>query len=172
VSIAHLLLESAVLRKDAPAAGKAFVITDPNPPVLFADFYKVLSTLSITTFKALYVPALPLLLLSYPIEQYHIFQNRFPNILPALPADVQLLQPGLFDISNVNLIAVDSNARKPMADGGLGYVGACTTLEGLCMSVRDWNDDHAQAAMESKTGSPELVTEIKNVAAVPAATRV
>jgi hypothetical protein len=171
VSIAHLLLESAVLRKNATAAGKTFVITDPNPLVLFADYFKVLSTLSVTKFKALYVPPLPLLLLSYPIEQYIILQNRFPKIFPAFPADIQLLQPGLFDISNINLIAVDSNAKKPIADGGLGYVGVCTTLEGLCMSVKDWNDDQAQTGKESKTGSQELASGIMNVAAVPAATK-
>jgi hypothetical protein len=160
-----------VLNKNALAAGKTFVISDPNPPVVFTDFYKVLSTLSVTTFKAHSISPLPLYLLSYPIEQYHILQNRFPSILPELPLDVQLLQPGLFQISSLNTIAIDSNARKAVEDGGLGYKGVCTTLEGLCISVKDWNNDHAGAEEESITAGQKMAAEVKNVAAVPAATK-
>ena len=147
------------------------MVSDPNPPVLHADFYRVLSTLSITGFKAQYLPPLPLLLLCYPIEQYHILQNRFPGILPALPQDIQLLQPGLFNISSLNTISIDSNARKAVEDGGLGYKGVCTTLQGLCMSVKDWNDNHAGVEHEGEPASQGLVTEAQNVATVPVATR-
>jgi hypothetical protein len=171
VSTAHLLLESALLRKNAPAAGKPFVISDPNPPIYFTDFYKILSTLAVTPFKVHYIPPVPLLLLSYVIEQYHILQNRFPGGLPALPQDIQLLQPGLFQISSINTISVDSNARKSVEEGGLGYKGICTTLQGLCMTVKDWNDDHAGEENESKSASRELATEVKNLAALPAATK-
>jgi nucleoside-diphosphate-sugar epimerase len=167
ISLSHLLFEAALLSETGTVGGKTFNITDPNPPITFADLYNCLSILSVTPFKANTIPGFPLLILSYPIEQYHILQSKFPKILPELNADLKIVQPSLFFVSAAHLIGIDDAARKPVKEGGLGYKGANTTLEGMCMQMKVWNDEHA--GDKKNVGSLGIATEIKNVGAVPSA---
>jgi hypothetical protein len=108
------------------------------------------------------------LILSYPIEQYHILQSKFPKILPELNGDLKIVQPALFSVSAANLIGTDAAARKPVQEGGLGYKGGNTTLEGMCMQMKIWNDEHAS---DKNVGSLGVAAEIRNVGAVPSAVR-
>lgn len=88
-----------------------------------------------------------MLLLSYLIEAYILTQHALPsplkNLLPILPSDIAQLQPALFSIATCHVIADDGDARKNVEEGGLGYKGICTTLEGMCMQIREWNMERA-----------------------------
>jgi hypothetical protein len=169
ISLSHLLFESALLAPNPIVGGKTFVIGDPNPTVAFSDLYLLLSTLSATGFKTTSIPGLPLLLFSYIVEQYHTLQSRIPNVLPGLPDDLKMLQPTLFNISNGHFIINDSAARKSVEIGGLAYEGVCTTLEGVCMQVKKWNEEHEGVKDSEKVGAGSTVREIKNVGAVAGA---
>lgn len=87
-----------------------------------------------------------MLVLSYFIEAYVLLQHALPSpfgkLMPLLPADIAQLQPTLFSVSTCHVVADDGHARKSVEEGGLGYKGICTTLEGMCMQVRDWNMQH------------------------------
>ncbi|PKY04165.1 putative 3-beta hydroxysteroid dehydrogenase/isomerase family protein [Aspergillus campestris IBT 28561] len=127
VSIAHLLYEQRLIEHTAnPTAlpnigGQAFVITDPNPPVNFADVYRLLSTLSKS-------------------PCYAILQHKYlPWLLPRITGDMAQLQPGLFCISSVHTVGDDSRARKSPAQGGLGYSTPLTTLDGMAKQLEEWN---------------------------------
>jgi hypothetical protein len=168
ISFSHLLFEKALLKEDTKVGGKAFCITDDNPPIMFAELYHALSILSVTHFKANYIPGLPLLIISYIVEQYHLLQARFPKVLPELGSDLKMIQPALFSISAGFLIGSDAAAQKSIDEGGLGYKGVCTTLEGLCTQVKIWNEEHANSKDTIPSG---LKAEIKNVGAAPSAIR-
>lgn len=55
--------------------------------------------------------------------------------VPRLGADVVNLQPSLFGLTMVHLVFDDSRARLPPEEGGLGYRGALSTIEGMCRLV-------------------------------------
>ncbi|QDS68357.1 hypothetical protein FKW77_010723 [Venturia effusa] len=149
VSVAHLQLEAALtLPTPSPkAAGKSYVITDPNPAISYGDMYTIIPTIANSSFELQKLPPIPIFLLSYLIEAYTLFQHALPaslgKLLPTLPPDIVQLQPTLFNIANCHLIADDSDARKSVEEGGLGYKGICTTLEAMCMQIREWNMEHA-----------------------------
>lgn len=95
-----------------------------------------------------------MLLFSYLVEAYVLAQHALPSLigklLPILPQDIAQLQPTLFTISTCHVIADDGDARKSVGEGGLGYKGVCTTLEGMCMQVREWNMEHADSVKAQK----------------------
>jgi hypothetical protein len=70
--------------------------------------------------------------------------------LPILPPDIAQLQPTLFSISTCHVVADDGEARKSVEEGGIGYRGICTTLEGMCMQAREWNMQHAEILGEER----------------------
>lgn len=67
---------------------------------------------------------------------------RFPLLkklgLNEPTGDLQNLQPGIFTAMEY-MIVVDDRARKSVEEGGFGYRGGATTLEGVCEVIRDWN---------------------------------
>lgn len=171
IALAHLLLEQALLSPNGKAAGRPFVITDPNPTITFGDVYNLLSTIAVTPFKVQLVPSLPLYMISYIVEQYHLLQAKIPTILPALSKDLQILQPGLWSISAAHFIGDDSSARKSIEDGGLGYKGIYTTLEGMCTQIKTWNDEHAGMKEDEKVLDKSLKREAENVGAIGGAVK-
>ncbi|KAF5595147.1 cholesterol dehydrogenase [Fusarium subglutinans] len=52
------------------------------------------------------------------------------GMLPEVEGDLRTVQPGLITICT-HLVASDAEARKPISEGGLGYKGLLTTLEGV-----------------------------------------
>jgi hypothetical protein len=151
--------------------GKSFVITDPNAPVTFTDIYNLLELTSATGFSTTYIPPIFMLLVAYPVELYNLAKAFFPllnRILPNLSPDINMLQPTLFSVSCCHVIANDSAAQKSIQEGGIGYRGVRTSLEGMCMVVKSWNDDHRNAY--SANGVVGLKDDLKNIGAVPAAT--
>ena len=130
--------------QSAKCAGRPFVVTDPNPPITYRDLYSVIKTLSIHSFRTIPVPPVLMLLLSHAVELYSELPHRLPllgKVLPELSGDLRHLKPGIFSITT-HLVASDADARRPVSEGGLGYVGLLTTLEGMAHEVLEWNDEH------------------------------
>jgi hypothetical protein len=130
----------------------------------------------VTPFEVQIIPAVPIFIISYLVEAYILLQHALPSpfhkLLPALPADIALLQPTLFSISCVHVIADDGHARKSIEDGGLGYRGICTTLEGMCMQIREWNLQH-EGSLSEQQGLDRKVSgemEAGNIGGVGATT--
>ena len=69
---------------------------------------------------------------------------------PGMP--MYYLQTPIFDAS-VSYIIDDSDARKSPEEGGIGYKGVCTTLEGICGQIVNWNRMvEANGSKEAKKG--------------------
>ena len=127
-----------------PQAGRPFVVTDPNPPITYNDLYVAISTLSIHPFRAQILQPVVVLCLSYVIEWLQIAPHRFPwlkMILPEIKGDARSLQPRIFTICT-HIIGSDAEARKAVSEGGLGYTGVITTLEGIVSEIVEWNREH------------------------------
>ena len=148
IAIAHLQQEAVLVSKehvdDIQQAGRPFVVTDPNPPITYMHIYTAISTLSIYPLRVqLMAPAL-MLVMAYLIEWYHLLPYRIPllkGILPEIKGDARHLQPGI--ITNcTHLIASDTMASKPIAQGGLGYEGVMTTMQGMVSEILDWNREN------------------------------
>ncbi|KAL4731789.1 hypothetical protein ACLX1H_000780 [Fusarium chlamydosporum] len=146
VAVAHLYHEPVLAKGECPQAGRPFVITDPGPPIMFGDLYTDVRVLSVHRFRIVTVPPIIMLLLSVLVEWYILLSYRFPSLkklLPEVKGDIKKLQPGLFSTCT-HLVAFDNEARKSVRDGGLGYKGFVTTLEGVVMEIWGWNQEHSR----------------------------
>ncbi|RDA94157.1 hypothetical protein CP533_6581 [Ophiocordyceps camponoti-saundersi (nom. inval.)] len=148
VAQAHLLLEAALLGEQADrVAGRPFMITDGGPALRFSDMYALLSATSSTGFRIWQPAPVLMLLAAYGIETYcRLLARAGPmrRLLGEPSGLLQFMQPGTIS-SSVTTIIDDSAARKRPEEGGLGYRPACTSLEGLCAQVLDWNEGPARA---------------------------
>lgn len=161
-ALAHLQLEAVLAdpsSASSPQAGRPFVVTDPGPPITYGDVYRVISALAATPFRLVSLPPAPMLLLSYAVEFYNLLPARLPRLagwLPRHPGSLVYLEPGLFSICT-HLVGSMDDARRPVAEGGIGYRGVLTTLEGMCQEVLEWNseqEEHAREAAAAAAGSP------------------
>ena len=169
-AVAHLQLEAILAQPGSsskPQAGRPFTVTDPNPPITYGDLYFLIATLTVTPFRVIRLPPLPLLLVSYVIEAYSLFLLRYPviaRILPTISGNTKYLQPGIFSITT-HLIATNEAACRPVEQGGLGYTGILTTLEGMCQEVLEWNEEHSGVGVQRKVyrSSVSLAEDIKRI---------
>lgn len=96
---------------------------------------------------------------------------RLPKILPPLRGDVRHLKPGLFSITT-HLVASNEEIGRPVSEGGLGYKGVLTTLEGMVNEVLEWNREHegeegkGRTRRKMYTTSVSLAEEIQKLVAV------
>lgn len=136
VSIGHLCLEKALLDNRPGVAGSAYCITDPNPPIRYGDLYAALSLLAHPSTPVTFpkVPFILLYLLSLVVEQYKILRHLYVPSLPPPPGDLFYLLPGLFKVCTAHMVFPGTRAEKE-----IGFVGAYTTLDGVCEAVLDWN---------------------------------
>jgi hypothetical protein len=144
VALSHVLYEAALTKKAGPS-GRPFNITDPGPGIVFQDLYDLATQLSVTPVRIAQIPPLPLLLVTYLIEAYVSVVARFPFLAklgfkePGYP--LSFLQPTVIK-GSVHILIDDSAIRRSVEDGGLGYQGVCTTLEGMCTQLAEWNREH------------------------------
>ena len=141
-AVAHLLYEQRLIELLKPGSrypdigGQAFCIADPGPTPTYGDVYTVLETLSNGECHFPSMSPTAMLFVAHIIELYYKTQQRFSAagwnwLLPKVNGDLINLQPSLFSLTSVHLIFDDSRARLSPEKGGLGYVGAWTTMEGL-----------------------------------------
>ena len=172
VAVAHLHHEAILAsgKSEIPQAGRPFVVTDPNPPVAYSDIYRAISTLSNHPFRYVKTPPVLMLLLSHLVEWYYLLPYRFPamgRILPTITGDLRQLQPGLFSICT-HLVGADEDARKPIEQGGLGYEGVLTTIQGMILEILEWNREHECDGTRTQpkklyTRSISLADQLKHV---------
>ncbi|PKS05526.1 hypothetical protein jhhlp_008201 [Lomentospora prolificans] len=170
VALAHLQHEEVLVSGAVSQSGRPFVVTDPNPPISYRDLYKAIATLSVHPFHPVTLQPVLMLLMSHLVEWYNLLPYRVPflrRIIPELKGDVKHLQPALFSICT-HLIGSDADARKPVAEGGLGYKGMVTTLEGMVMEIIEWNREHRKeqggGARKSYTTSVSLAEKLRVMA--------
>ncbi|KAL1866714.1 hypothetical protein Daus18300_006658 [Diaporthe australafricana] len=154
-AVSHLQFESILAKQGShksSQAGRPFCITDPNRPIYYADLYALISKLAVTPFRLVSIPPMPLVLLSYLVEFYTLLPYRLPRslarLMPPLSGDVKHLQPALFSICT-HLVADNADASKAVSEGGLGYRGVLTTLEGMCQELVEWNLEQEEHAREA-----------------------
>ncbi|RFU79521.1 3-beta hydroxysteroid dehydrogenase isomerase [Trichoderma arundinaceum] len=141
-SLAHLQYEDALLGDNVEqVAGRPFIVTDKGKPLRFRDIYFMLGTASTTDFEMSYPPPVLMLALSYLVESFAVLVNAVPLLgryLSEPGEPLRWLQPGVHATS-LHYFVDDSEARKKPKDGGIGYTPCCTTVEGICATVADWN---------------------------------
>ncbi|KAK7214926.1 hypothetical protein V2G26_002929 [Clonostachys chloroleuca] len=170
VAVAHLHHEAVLKTNNCSQAGRPFVVTDPNPPITYRDLYNVIKFLSLHSFHVVVLPPILILLLSHVIEWYVLLPYRYSflkHLLPPIRGDLKYLQPGLFSICT-HLVVSDSEARKSIEEGGLGYRGVLTTLQGMVWEVLEWNREHGSEhdkphARKVYTTSVELAEQIQKL---------
>ncbi|KIH94059.1 hypothetical protein SPBR_05867 [Sporothrix brasiliensis 5110] len=146
-AVAHLNFEAVLAdprSSTMPQAGRPFSVTDPNGPIQFQDLWFAIEKLSITPFRTIALLPVQMLLMSYAVEAYIKLPQRFPvlkTILPALTGDIKHLQPALFSVVT-HLYATNDPVSKSVKEGGLGYRGLITTLDGVVQQLLDWNLEH------------------------------
>ncbi|SRR6266480_6444431 len=141
--MAHLLYERAVLKDASAVGGKTFIITDPNPPPALGDLYKVANILA--GCRIIYLQPVVVLVMAYCIEYYCHLLAHVPllrRFLSEPTGNLALVRPSTIVAATIHQFAYDQPARKSVEEGGLGYRGVCTTLEGLCDLVRQFNLEH------------------------------
>jgi len=145
LALSQLQLEAALLGPHADSAGIAgrpFLITDPGPPPRFGDCYRAAEVLCESPVSIPLPPPVLLLIAAHVVGAWCSLLQRFPFLTklglsePGMP--LYFLQPALFNAA-VSTVIDDSHARRSPKDGGIGYRGAFTTMEGVCMQIADWN---------------------------------
>ncbi|KAK8126980.1 uncharacterized protein PG998_002739 [Apiospora kogelbergensis] len=174
VAVAHLHHEAALLRPDSPQAGRPYVVTDPNPPISYNHMYTAIRTLSIHPFMVLSLPPALMLLLAHANEWWSVLPYKFPalkGVIPAVGGDARYLKPGLFSICT-HLVATNEESSRPVSEGGLGYKGVVTTVEGMVQQILEWNVEHAgengqgYIARKAYTTSVSLADQIQKLGAL------
>ncbi|WQF84860.1 Putative 3-beta hydroxysteroid dehydrogenase/isomerase, NAD(P)-binding domain superfamily [Colletotrichum destructivum] len=173
VALAHLQYEAALLGPHAHrVAARPFLVTDGGPPPVFQDFYTLVHSISVTPFHVQYPPPLLLLLVAHCIEAYCLLIWRVPmlqKVLPEPQMPLSMLQPASI-AGSINAIINDSDARRRVEDGGLGYQAKCTTMEGLCMQLGAWNR-WVRSGGGELSGEKGVVKGVLEVGAEPVARR-
>ncbi|KAK4235519.1 hypothetical protein C8A03DRAFT_46367 [Achaetomium macrosporum] len=148
VALAHLRFEAALAQTDKPmppCAGRTFNVTDEGPPPTFADIYAATQELSATRVRVTFQNPLFLFVLAHAVEAWCLLLARLPFLtklgLREPSGPLNMLQPSVFSIA-IHTLIDDSQARKSVAEGGIGYRGGCTTLEGVCEEILQWNREH------------------------------
>lgn len=172
VALAHLYHEAALLaavptassRPRVAIGGRPFVVTDPNPPIAYADLYTAIATLSVHPFRAVRVPPVAMLILAHVVELWADFSDLLRDccgvrIIPPPTGDIRHLKPGIFSICT-HLVAAPPSSEAarislPLADGGLALrpEAMVTTLEGVVGEILEWNREHD--ANSERDGSGE-----------------
>lgn len=130
VSLGHLALEDRLL-VDPSVGGKGYCVTEK--PITYGEYYRVLETLAGAKFPS--ISPLPMLILSHGVEWWEAFRMKF-GILPAIKGNLLWLQPATIKLCTAYFLFDCKLVTKE-----LGYEPAFETLEGLCMTVKDWKEN-------------------------------
>ncbi|TLD07559.1 hypothetical protein PgNI_10979 [Pyricularia grisea] len=172
-AVAHLNMEAALDPVDSasrPQAGRPFTVTDPNPPITNRTLWSMISTLSITMFRTVRIlcPVL-ILMVAHAIEWYALLPYRYPRfkrIIPPLNNDIKHLKPPLFTITTHLIANHQGDATKPVSEGGIGYTGLTTSMDGMIQEVLEWNQEHEGVSRRNRRkyiSSVTLAEEIRKL---------
>ena len=168
-SVAHLAYEERLIElargsTNADIGGQAFCVADAGPPVTYGEVYSAITELSKGVVTFIPLSATAMLAFATLVETYYLARHallRAPaplatlgRLLPALNGDIVFLQPSMWSLTQVHLIFDDSRARAPPAEGGLGYNGHVTTLQGICKGVAEHQKNPGSPQKRSIAGHP------------------
>jgi len=132
-----------VLANFAGCGGRTFAITDPGDVPSFGDTYTVMRVCCGVAVTRL--PSILMLVMAYAIEAYTLLLARFAALKAVGFAEptgnIALLQPAVITSSTVHQFAFDGPARKSVEEGGLGYEGVGTSLEGMVNQLVQYNQE-------------------------------
>lgn len=179
-SYAHLLYEKCLvdLENKVPTqpdiGGQAFLVTDPNPPITYGDFYNAIAVLSNHRCRFPVVPQVLMYGVALGIETWYLGQTlvvhevikaleflernvakvfgRLANMLREwnwfkLKGVEINLQPAVFNLTSVNLWFDDSRAKMAREDGGLGYRAPFTSMKGLVKTGLAFEKERAEKGL-------------------------
>lgn len=130
-------------------AGRPYVVTDNGPAIQWYDFFRAARKVAVTPMEVTTLAPLPLLLVAHLIEMWSLLLVRVPFLarlgLREPGGPVRDLQPAIFTPAAC-IMVVDGEARKAVEDGGIGFKGLCTTLEGVCDQIWRWNQEQGGVA--------------------------
>ena len=145
---AHLLYEQRLIELLRPESkypdigGQAFTIADSGPTPTYKDMFTILETLTKDECQFPSLSPTAMLLIAHAVELYYRAQQTLSaagrNWLPRVNDSLVKLQPSLFSLTLVHVVLDDSRARLPPEKGGLGYIDAWTTMEGLYKTIQDY----------------------------------
>jgi hypothetical protein len=160
VALAHLKFEAALADKPAAAmprcAGRTFNVTDQGPPIAFADVYRAGEELATTHVRNTPVSPALLFLVAHAIEKWCLLLACLPFLTSVFglrepSGPIHMLQPSVFSVS-CHTIVDDSAAKRSVEEGGIGYRAGCTTMEGVCEEILEWNREHEGAGAGAGNG--------------------
>ena len=184
-SLAHLCYEQRLVElghggRNPDIGGRPFVVTDAGPPISYSDCYRTVEVLVDGNVKFHILSPSWMLLLAHVIQAYYLathFLSQSPNallraagaFLPKLSSLMANLQPSLWNITSVHLVADSSNARARPEAGGLGYEPLWTSLEGMCQLILEYqskrvvDDGHFGGSQSGHTasGAPHAQAGVK-----------
>ncbi|KAK0729117.1 dehydrogenase-like protein [Apiosordaria backusii] len=149
VSLAHLQFEAALLPSSSPTlpacAGRPFVITDSGPPITFRDMALACETLSEAPFLYSQTQPIVIHIIAHIMESWSLLLARFPFLTSwfgwkETNSPINMLQPAVLNVG-IHSVVDDSQARKKVEEGGIGYTPVATTLEGFCTQIGEFNED-------------------------------
>ncbi|KAK4205263.1 hypothetical protein QBC40DRAFT_323211 [Triangularia verruculosa] len=147
VSLAHLQFEAALLPSSPtppPCAGRPFVITDSGPPITFRDMALACETLSDAPFTYSELPPIVIHAIAHVMEFWSLLLARFPTLtklgLKEPSGPIGMLQPAVLNVG-IHSVVDDSNAKKGVGEGGIGYTPVVSTLEGIVRQIAEFNRD-------------------------------
>ena len=127
VSLGHLALEDSLLNGNK--GGKAYCVTEK--PILYGNFYLVFETMAGIRFSN--VSPLLMLIVAECIQVWETLAVYLP--IPRPTGELHELQPGMLKMCLLNILFDNKLATKE-----IGYEPALETLEGLCMTIKDWEE--------------------------------
>jgi hypothetical protein len=165
VSLGHLLYERALAQPTSPSiqasvSGRSFTITDPNPPVAARSIYRLLNVLA--GVRVMNLPFVLMLILCHVMEAYVLFVSYFTRLAQLCgfkePSGVAAnLQPSIMVTVGVQQFADSAEAELPVEEGGLGFRGVCTTIEGMADQVRKFQESGGETGKSGVTaGVPTI----------------
>ncbi|KAK4192828.1 hypothetical protein QBC35DRAFT_483499 [Podospora australis] len=177
VSLAHLDLEAALLstpiNSPPPAcSGRPFVVTDKGPPITFWDMAYAAIVLSEKPIKLTHTEPIFIHMVAHIMEFWSLLLARFPFLTTVLgwketSHPIHILQPATLNVS-IHSFVDDSAARKPVAEGGIGYEPCATTLEGFCTQILEFNQEFSGAAGAKNNGGSKIAKVAKEAKGVAA----
>ncbi|KAI1798025.1 NAD(P)-binding protein [Ganoderma leucocontextum] len=170
-SVAHLAYEQRLIELERGSTnpnpdigGQAFCIADAGPPVTYGEVYRGITELSkgevtFTPLSATVMLAFAMVVECYYLARHALLRAPAPfsalaKLVPALNGGIVFLQPSMWSLTQVHLIFDDSRARAPPAEGGLGYNGHVTTLQGICKGVAEYQKTGSKAQQRVIAGHP------------------
>lgn len=147
VSLAHLQYEVAMLSSEHVdnVAARPWLITDKGKALYYKDCYRIFDLCLEKGLKVAVPPPGLLMAVAHMMEAYDVFRSYLPffgQFLPFPGVPTCFLQPGTVDAA-VNMVVDDSESRKTLEDGGIGYSPAYDSLQGICDMVTTFNEKRA-----------------------------